>query len=132
MSSAIIFFSFLLLTSLTNVLGISVNGMSINRIFNNLPIGLITSAVSPLDSTGNVAPHFDRAALEKNVKNYLSKSLDPYIESYKISFRYFKVSDGEYVIDSSSLPQNVDIHFKCTYCAYINFDGYRSFRIERK
>ncbi len=131
MSSAIIFFSFMLIGSLSSVLGVSIHGMSINRIFNNIPLASIESSVCVVDKTGEFHPHYNRTTLEKNVNAYLVKNLDGYIDKYKIRFSYYKIVDDQYVVDGSMYPEKVDIYFKCNYCTYLTYEGYRNFEIER-
>lgn len=131
MSSAIIFFSFLLMSAMSTFFGISINGMSISRVFNGIPIGAIRTAINPIDGSGNYIPHFNKKILEDNVNEYLIKSLDGYIDSYKIQFTYFKVVENNYLIDMTSVPACVDIYFKCNYGMFLEYEGFRSFRIER-
>lgn len=133
MSSVIIFFSFMLLTSLTSIFGISINGMSINRIFNEMPLAIVQASINKIDGDGNFNPHYNKSILEKNVTNYLVKSLDGYTDSFRIGFTYYKVNENnELIVDVTSYPVNVDIHFQCEYSTYLTFDGYRSFEIIRK
>ena len=102
MSSAIIFFSFMLVTSLTSVLGISINGMAINRIFYEMPIGVVNSSIALYQKDGEFNPYFNRTVLENNIKTYLTKSLKGYVPSYEIDFTYYRKTDNnEYVIDGS-------------------------------
>ena len=121
MSSVIIFFSFMLLTSLTSVFGVSINGMAINRIFYSMPVALARTSINYYQST-----------LENNVRNYLSSNLKGYIDSYKIDFIYYRqLSNGEYSFEPSIYPRKVEIYFSCTYSTFVNFEGRRGFEIER-
>lgn len=132
MSSAIIFFSLMLVTSLTSVLGISVNGMSINRIFYNMPSGVVNTAVALYQRDGVYDPYFNRGQLEKNIKTYLTKSLEGYISSYEIDFTYYKKTENnEYVVDGSLYRRKVEVYFACTYSTFVRFEGRRGFEIER-
>ncbi len=132
MSSAIIFFSLMLVTSLTSILGISVNGMSINRIFYNMPSGVVNTAVALYQRDGVYDPYFNRGQLEKNIKTYLTKSLEGYISSYEIDFTYYKKTENnEYVVDGSLYRRKVEVYFACTYSTFVRFEGRRGFEIER-
>ena len=132
MSSAIIFFSLMLATSLTGILGISVNGMSINRIFYNMPSGVVNTAVALYQRDGVYDPYFNRGQLEKNIKTYLTKSLEGYISSYEIDFTYYKKTENnEYVVDGSLYRRKVEVYFACTYSTFVRFEGRRGFEIER-
>lgn len=132
MSSAIIFFSLMLVTSLTSILGISVNGMSINRIFYNMPSGVVNTAVALYQRDGVYDPYFNRGQLEKNIKIYLTKSLEGYISSYEIDFTYYKKTENnEYVVDGSLYRRKVEVYFACTYSTFVRFEGRRGFEIER-
>ena len=68
MSSAIIFFSFMLVTSLTSVLGISINGMAINRIFYEMPIGVVNSSIALYQKDGEFNPYFAQKDLRELLK----------------------------------------------------------------
>lgn len=132
MSSAIIFFSFMLVTSLTSVLGISINGMAINRIFYEMPIGVVNSSIALYQKDGEFNPYFNRTVLENNIKTYLTKSLKGYVPSYEIDFTYYRKTDNnEYVIDGSVYRRQVDVYFACTYSSFVRFEGRRGFEIER-
>ncbi len=132
MSSVIIFFSLMLVTSLTSILGISVNGMSINRIFYNMPSGVVNTAVALYQRDGVYDPYFNRGQLEKNIKTYLTKSLEGYISSYEIDFTYYKKTENnEYVVDGSLYRRKVEVYFACTYSTFVRFEGRRGFEIER-
>ena len=132
MSSAIIFFSLMLVTSLTSILGISVNGMAINRIFYNMPSGVVNTAVALYQRDGVYDPYFNRGQLEKNIKTYLTKSLEGYISSYEIDFTYYKKTENnEYVVDGSLYRRKVEVYFACTYSTFVRFEGRRGFEIER-
>ena len=56
MSSVIIFFSFMLLTSLTSVFGVSINGMAINRIFYSMPVALARTSINYYQQDGVFNP----------------------------------------------------------------------------
>ena len=131
MSSAIIFFSFMLMSSLTTIFGMSIQGMNINRVFNNMPLALIEDSVFIMDTKGEVEFTFDRDAVKSKVKNYLSKSLEGMVDKYEISFNYYKEVDGKLVIDGSIYATHVDIHLRCEYATFFTFNGYRSYHLER-
>ena len=132
MSSVIIFFSFMLLTSLTSVFGVSINGMAINRIFYSMPVALARTSINYYQQDGVFNPYYYQSTLENNVKNYLSSNLKGYVDSYKIDFIYYRqLSNGEYSFEPSIYPRKVEIYFSCNYSKFVNFEGRRGFEIER-
>ena len=112
-----------------NVAYFSIDGMYINRAFHNFPISLIEDSVVLLDSSGSFAPYYDKYKVKNNVVNYLKLALENKVSSFDISFNYYVYDADEVKIDTSYFPKNVDIHLKCTYFGFMQYEGYRNFEI---
>ena len=75
----------MLMSSLTTIFGMSIQGMNINRVFNNMPLALFEDSVFIMDTKGEIEFTFDRDAVKSKVKNYLSKSLYCILHFYIVS-----------------------------------------------
>lgn len=105
----------------------------IKEIVNDMPLSVIQNSVIFIDNFENINYSFDKANLEKSVKNYLSTNLKDKVKSYKISFLYYFVSEDKNIkIDLTEQPKNVQIHFKCEIISFITYEDKFSYSVNEK
>lgn len=132
MTNTIFFFITTIFLTIFSNFVIGLKGNYINRTFMDMPVNLIKSAVETNDSSSDeFTSYFNIEVLENNVNHYLVTSLNGQVDSYKISFFYFKYDENkDLMFDLTNTPQNVQIHFNCDIYKNFTLDKYLVFTIE--
>ena len=129
MINGLIFFSFVLLTSVSTIFNISTNKMFVRRTFQEMPGVVLKRTIIPFLYDGTFKPHFEYAPTREAVIDYLKVNLKGKVKSFEIGVDFYTFIDGN-LIYTQDEPDNVTIHFRCNIGYSLNYDGYRDFSIE--
>jgi len=130
MNSALIYFSSFFFLTIFSFMNVSLNGTYIARTFYEMPPSVVKSAVYPLNTSNQYAPHFDKTKLKNVVIEYLDRNLESKIDKYKIGFIFMKYEDGLYSISYGNNANAVEIKFNCKYGKVLTFTGNINYTIE--
>ena len=136
MSFAVISFVNVIFITIMTTFLISTKGMRIKRIFVEMPIILLDSAVVSIGDDEDIEPYLSLDLVKHNVNTYLVKNLQNECSKYYISFYPYKVvtedNKANYYLDLSEKIKNIQIHFFCNYFDNFNVDFYEHFSLENK
>ena len=130
MSGVIIFFSSSIMVSLLTLFLMSGVGMKIKRVVKNLPLSIVENSIEYEIEEAPFDCYYHKDKLEVGIKNYLNLNLKNTLDSYKISFFYFKINDkNEIKIDMSEYPKAFQVHFVAKYYHSFKVDSFTTFSI---
>ena len=99
-------------------------GMFINRTVSNIPHDLLMNSIAILDEEENIYPYFIVDQLEDNLVSYFNSQLHNKVDCYYMSLYPFTKTDEGIFLDTSGMPQNVQLHFICDY--------YLDYKVDKK
>lgn len=130
MNVGVVLFSSGFMISFLTFFTISIKGMGVNRIINNIPLSVIENSVIFNGENDYLNGYFDKEVLESNTKNYLNTALKDKVPRYKISFLYFYTDEENQIkLDLTDYPESVQIHVSTCYFQSYECQSYLTFYI---